>query len=72
MNIKIIASPGGADVLLRITVSDEVYRIVLARHELQELKVAIEKHQSEQPFRVAKEATGTWNVSDSQPKPSVR
>jgi len=32
--------------------------MLLKRHELQELKVAIEKFQQEQPFRVAKEATG--------------
>lgn len=58
MKVKIIPSPGGADVLLRITTTDEVYRIVLARHEVQELKVAIEKWQEAQPFRVAREATG--------------
>jgi len=35
--------------------------MLLKRHELQELKVAIEKWQQKQPFRVAKEATGHAN-----------
>lgn len=54
MKIEIISSPLGEDVLLNIG----ELKILLACHELQELKVAIEKYQEEQPFRTAEEGTG--------------
>jgi len=60
MKTEFYPSPGGADVMLRITSSPYgfTHRIVLARHELQELKIAIENYQGKQPFRALKKATG--------------
>jgi len=60
MKLSIIPSPCGEDVMLRINEipGQVIHRIVLTTAELQELKVAIEKFQQEQPFRVAKNATG--------------
>ncbi len=60
MKIELIPSPCGEDIMLRINEipGQVIHRIVLARHELQELKVAIEDYQGNQPFKVAREATG--------------
>lgn len=60
MKIELIPSPGGEDIMLKVSDNPYgfVHRIVLAQHELQELKVAIEKYQGEQPLRALKGATG--------------
>lgn len=59
MKYDFYKSPTGQDVVLRIIASrDEVHRIAFTHPELQELKVAIEKYQEEQPMRSLREGRG--------------
>ena len=59
MKTEIIPSPGGKDVMLKITtVLGGIQKTVMTRAELHQHDWAIRKYLEGQPFRVAKEATG--------------